>query len=102
MSMLVKVCRLDDVRDEITSVDVEGRKIMLIRKGENIYALDRICTHRYADLANGFITDDAITCPLHFAQFDISTGRVLSPPAEEDLKRYNVKISEGYIYIELV
>ena len=33
-----------------------------------------------------------ISCPLHGAVFDLKTGAVLTPPASEDLKSYEVKI----------
>lgn len=99
--MLVKACKLSEF-DERLDIDIEGKKIMLIRRDGIIYALDRICTHQYADLSNGFITDDTITCPLHLAQFEITSGKAVAPPAEEPLKMYNVKISGEYIYIELI
>lgn len=99
--MFIKVCKLSDLNERL-SIDIEGKNIMLIKKDNTIYALDRICTHQYADLANGFITDDTITCQLHLAQFDIASGKVIAPPAKEPLKRYNVKISGDDIYIELI
>ncbi len=98
--MLVKACKISDIND-ILSIDINAYKIILVKRGNNIYALDRICTHRYADLANGFINEDTITCPLHLAQFDITNGSALSPPAERPLKLYNIKIDDDYIYIDL-
>ncbi|GIU71150.1 MAG: (2Fe-2S)-binding protein [Candidatus Nitrosocaldaceae archaeon] len=100
IKLLVKACKLSDI-DNIFSIDIDDKKIMLIRKDDKIYALDRICTHQYADLSNGFITDDTITCPLHLAQFEITSGKAVSPPAEEPLKLYNIKIEGDDIYVEI-
>ncbi len=100
IKLFVKACKLSELED-IQSLDINDKKIMLIRKDDKIYALDRICTHQYADLANGFINDDAITCPLHLAQFEISSGKALTPPAEKPLKLYNIKIEGDDIYVEL-
>lgn len=98
--MFVKACKLSEL-DDIFSIDIDDKKIMLIRRDDKIYALDRICTHQYADLANGFLNDDNITCPLHLAQFEISSGKAVSPPAEKPLHLYNIKIEGDDIYVEL-
>ncbi len=98
--MLVKACKISELKDTL-SIDINEYKIILIKRDNKIYALDRICTHQYADLANGFIDEDTITCPLHLAQFNITDGNVLSPPAKEPLKLYNIKIEGDYIYIDL-
>ncbi len=100
IKLFVKACKLSELED-IQSLDINDKKIMLIRKNDKIYALDRICTHQYADLANGFMNDDVITCPLHLAQFEISSGKVINPPAEKPLKLYNIKIEGEDIYVEL-
>lgn len=100
--MFVKVCKVLDLKDEdILSLDLNDKKIMLIKKDDKIYALDRICTHQYADLSQGFMTDDTITCPLHLAQFEIESGKAVSPPADKPLKLYNIKISGEDIYVEI-
>ena len=42
-----------------------------------------------------------IECPLHAARFDIRTGKVLDPPATEDLKTYPVRVVGDEIQIRL-
>jgi 3-phenylpropionate/trans-cinnamate dioxygenase ferredoxin subunit len=95
------VCALSDVSDEaIFHAEVAGKQIILIKRGNEIYALDGVCTHEYAELWNGFVSDDTITCPLHLSQFDIKTGEVLSPPAEQPLQVYSVKIEDNRVLID--
>ncbi len=96
----VKVCRMDELKEgEILARDVNGKEIMLIRYNNTIHALDRICTHQYADLSMGFLTGDEVTCPLHLSRFRVTDGKALNPPAEEALKVYNVKIDGEDVYL---
>ena len=42
----VKTVAIDDLPDrEPKGVDVEGRKVLLYREGETVYALDDVCSH---------------------------------------------------------
>jgi nitrite reductase/ring-hydroxylating ferredoxin subunit len=40
-----------------------------------------------------------VTCPCHFAEFDVTTGAVFAPPAKEPLTKYPVKVEDGAIYV---
>ncbi|MGH9910703.1 MAG: Rieske (2Fe-2S) protein, partial [Nitrososphaerales archaeon] len=52
----VRAANVKDVNDgEILSVDLEGKEMMLIKKNNEVHALDRICTHELADLSLGFL-----------------------------------------------
>jgi len=100
--MWIKLCKVNDLKeDEIKGFDVNNLHLIAIKKGSEIHVLDRICTHEYYDLANGFILEDRIICPLHLSQFEISTGKVVNPPAERPLKKYKTKIEEGFLFVEI-
>ena len=86
---------------EVLGVDVAGRSIALYDVDGNIFATDNICTHAYARLSDGWLDGDFIECPLHAARFDVRTGKVLDPPATEDLKTYPVRVVDGEIQIRL-
>lgn len=86
---------------KIMKVDLGGNDIMIIRLGDNYHALDATCTHEDADLSRGILMGNAVVCPLHLSRFNLETGAVESPPATEPLKKYNVKIEDGYIYVEV-
>jgi 3-phenylpropionate/trans-cinnamate dioxygenase ferredoxin subunit len=85
----------------IRKVDLDGNSIMLIRLGNDYHALDATCTHEDADLSRGIVMGDAVVCPLHLSRFNLQTGAVESPPATEPLRKYNVKIEDGYVYVEV-
>ena len=42
-----------------------------------------------------------VTCPLHGATFDITTGDVLGPPAPEGVISYKVQVDGNDIKVEL-
>ena len=85
----------------MAGVDVEGRKVLLSNLGGEVYAVDDICTHEESLLSKGFMIEERVVCQLHLSQFDLRTGEVYNPPAFEPLRRYNVKIEEGSIFVEI-
>ncbi len=101
-SKLVKLCNLKDLNnEEIKGFDIGSEHLIAIKKGSQVFVLEGICTHEYADLANGFLIEDRVICPLHLSQFDIKTGEVLNPPAERRLKVYKTRIIGEEVYIEV-
>ena len=93
--------RSDLAEGEVIGVEVAGRSIALYYADGNLFATDNICTHAYACLSDGWLDGEVIECPLHAARFDIRSGKVLDPPATEDLKTYPVRIVDGEIQVHL-
>ena len=44
-------------------------------------ATDGHCTHEQTHLADGFVIDEIIECPMHQGRFNIPSGKALSAPA---------------------
>jgi len=82
-----KVVDLDDV--EIAVFNVDGK----------FYALQDVCTHDGAQLTGGPIAGTEITCPRHGARFDITTGKVLSPPAYAPVTTFPVRVADGVVQV---
>ncbi len=95
-----------------------GRDIVLCNCGGAFYAVERACGHAGVRLERGALTGWILTCPLHYAQFDIRTGEALSGPAPKpgeskhpdpaapalatkDLKAWPVKTEGGVIFVDL-
>jgi naphthalene 1,2-dioxygenase ferredoxin component len=93
--------RGDLAEGEVLGVEVAGRSIALYGADDGIFATDNICTHAYACLSDGWLDGDVIECPLHAARFDIRTGKVLDPPATDDLKTYPVRVVGDEIQVRL-
>ncbi len=56
------------------------------------YALDDTCSHQEASLADGFIEDGQVECPLHAAQFCLRTGNALCLPATQPVATHRVEV----------
>jgi naphthalene 1,2-dioxygenase system ferredoxin subunit len=93
--------RSDLAPGDILGVEVAGHSIALYDVDGSIFATDNICTHAYARLSDGWLDGELIECPLHAARFDVRTGKVLDPPATEDLKTFPVRVIDGEIQVKL-
>ena len=80
-------------------VQIGDERILLVNVKGTYYAVDEECTHAYARLSYGQVYGEELTCPLHGAVFDVTTGSVVSPPADEGLVIYPVRIEGEDILI---
>ena len=72
--------------------------IYLNRNDDNSYnALLMLCTHKQCELKP---TGNFLSCPCHGSQFS-NKGKVLSPPADEPLKKLGVVSDNTLIHIDL-
>lgn len=91
----------DFLEGKIHCVEVDDEQYIVVNLDGELHALDGICTHAYAELRTGFLTGDAVRCPLHLSQFDVETGEAITPPAEEPLRKYRVEIEGETVYLVL-
>jgi nitrite reductase/ring-hydroxylating ferredoxin subunit len=102
MTQFMKVATTDELEDQQAKlVEVEGQKIALFRVDGAFYALSDTCTHRGGPLSEGTVEGAEVTCPWHGAKFDIRTGAVLGPPAQQGVKSCPVRVTGADIEIEV-
>jgi 3-phenylpropionate/trans-cinnamate dioxygenase ferredoxin subunit len=80
---------------------VAPHRIALFNLGGTFYAIDDTCPHRGGPLSQGFIQGDVVVCPWHGARFRLGTGEVLSPPAQQGVACYPVRVHGQDIEIEI-
>ena len=61
----------------------------------------RVCTHAFADLADGTLDGDVITCALHFGAFHVPTGKAMEAPCFTDLKTFKTDVKDGQVLVDL-
>ncbi len=84
--MLVEVAKVNEIAPGgLKAVEVNGREIVVCNDDGKIYAIDRRCGHMNAPLDMGTLEGYILTCPMHHAQFDITTGEALSGPVPPSL-----------------
>jgi nitrite reductase/ring-hydroxylating ferredoxin subunit len=92
--MLVEVSKIGEIAPGgLKAVEVNGEEIVLCNDDGKIYAVGRRCGHMSAPLDLGTLEGYILTCPMHHAQFDITSGEALSGPVPADLG--NEPIPEG-------
>lgn len=97
----VKVARPGDLAPgQVKAVAVKGAQIALCNVDGVYYAIDDACTHRGASLSEGDLVGKELTCPLHGAIFDVTTGAVLEGPAGEDATCYRVRVAGDAVEVE--
>ena len=64
--------------------------VVVVRRGDEFFALDAYCTHYHGPLAEGALVGETLRCPWHHACFDLRTGRALGAPAMRPLRTFTV------------
>lgn len=105
MSEHVRVAAVHDVAAGeaiVISRDVAGThdNVALIKTADGrLYALDNTCSHALASLAQGWVEDDCVECPLHAAAFSLTTGEALSLPATEPVGTHRIEIRDDEVWL---
>jgi nitrite reductase/ring-hydroxylating ferredoxin subunit len=82
-------------------VTVNGKNIALFNVSGTIYAIDDTCPHRGGPLSEGELNGTHVTCPWHAADFDVTTGQHLCPPARSDVAAHKVQVTGDEILVEV-
>lgn len=64
--------------------------ICVARVGNEVFAINDVCTHSEVSLSEGEMNGRNIECWLHGSEFDLATGEALTPPATENAQVYAV------------
>ena len=92
-SGFVKVAQVGDIAPgEMMMVEVEQDRILLVNVEGNFYACEDICSHAYASLSEGDLSGEEVECPLHGSAFNVITGEAITPPADESVRVFELRI----------
>jgi len=99
----VTACAANDIdAEDVRRFEHGGKSYAIYRSSDDkYYATDGLCTHEFAELADGFVMDNVIECPVHNGRFDYTTGKALGAPVCVNLKTYPVKVEDGQVLIDL-
>ncbi len=99
-SEFVKVAQVDEIPPgDMKTVDVGDDRVLLVNVEGNIHACDDICSHSYASLSEGDLDGEEVECPLHGARFNVVTGAVTCPPADEKIRVFEVRVEGSDILV---
>ena len=102
MNMFERAAAVSDLpAGTMRRVTIRGHDVLIANAGGTVLATDDTCTHEDASLSGGVLAGTIVRCPLHGATFDLRDGAPLDEPAEEPLRRHEVKVEDGAIYVRL-
>jgi len=82
----------------IRLIRVDGKKICLVKVGDEFFASQSRCPHAGADLSQGFCKDKKLICAFHRYEYDLTTGR--GAPGQGDyINIYPLERREDGLYI---
>jgi nitrite reductase/ring-hydroxylating ferredoxin subunit/uncharacterized membrane protein len=85
--------------DQPTRAMHRGVPILLVRRGQRLFAMAETCSHFSGPLSQGKLVDGCIECPYHASRFALEDGRVINGPAVHPQPCLEVRIHDGQIEI---
>ena len=76
-------------------VEVEEKEILLANSDGKVYALCDRCSHMNAPLSMGTLNGKVVTCAMHGARFDVTTGKKVAEPMAADPSKFPEPIPES-------
>jgi nitrite reductase/ring-hydroxylating ferredoxin subunit len=92
-----KAANKKDIKEGgLLGVELEGNRIVLVRVNGQVFAIDAVCSHKGAPLEEGKLEGFNLTCPWHYAVFDVRNGKVSDRTVwAKNQTSFPVKVDEG-------
>ena len=106
---LVKVAETSEIpQGQMKAIKLAEKEILIANVNGNYCAIANRCTHKNGDLSKGSLEGNIVTCPVHGARFDVTTGKAVAGPKiaffrakTNDEPSYQVKIEGKDVMINL-
>ncbi|MCB1103366.1 MAG: Rieske (2Fe-2S) protein [Opitutaceae bacterium] len=96
---------------------INDRPVLIVRKGDEFFAMRDGCPHAGASLAKGQVIGiacqalpglapgyeregEVVTCPWHGWSFDLRTGCSLVQPQRYRVRAYQVEVRDGRVWVQ--
>jgi nitrite reductase/ring-hydroxylating ferredoxin subunit len=86
---------------DVIGVECEGRRLAIYRLEDGFFATSDSCPHLGGVLSEGYVVENYIECPVHFALFDIRTGAADGGITTKSVKTFETKVVDGKIYVNV-
>jgi nitrite reductase (NADH) small subunit len=99
MSHFINIAALDDIpRQGARVVKTQGGCIAVFRTADDqVFAIDDHCPHKGGPLSEGIVHGTSVTCPLHAAVFDLTTGHGAD---DWQVKSHAVRVEDGRVMLD--
>jgi 3-phenylpropionate/trans-cinnamate dioxygenase ferredoxin subunit len=97
-----KAATLDEFREgEAIAAKVGDQEIAIARDGEELLAVEDICSHAAVALSEGEVEGCTLECWLHGSRFDLRTGKPTGLPATEPVATFPIEVRGPEIYVDV-
>ena len=97
----VPVAKIADLAPgQMKWVAAAGERLLLANVDGAFYAIADVCGHKRAPLSRGRLIGHVVECPLHFAQYDLRTGKLVDGPVSADVAVYAVRVEGDTVYVK--
>ena len=94
----IKLSEFED--NPVVKIDINDITVAVFKVDEDYYAIQNMCSHSEADLADGEVYDSKVECPLHGAEFDLKTGEALTLPATKPVTVFTTEVDGDFLVIK--
>jgi toluene monooxygenase system ferredoxin subunit len=102
MMAYTRAAKADDLWiGEMTSLEIRGRRVLLVRLDEGVFAYEDRCAHLGVALSRGRLDGPVLTCVAHEWTYDVRTGRGVNPEGPR-LCPFAVKVEAGAILVDIL
>jgi len=98
----VRAGRLHDLPlERPVLLELEGRRLALIRQGDAVHALDDACPHAGGPLSEGTVRGDTLACPYHGWVWSLRSGACVAPGRDARVAVYPTRVEAGEVWVDL-
>ena len=85
-----------------TRVVVADTPVLLLRDGDQIFAIHDRCSHRGCSLSDGELEGEEIVCACHGSRFSVRDGSLRHGPATSPQPAFQVRNRDGRVEVRLL
>jgi nitrite reductase/ring-hydroxylating ferredoxin subunit len=90
----IEVAKFDEIPSgKMKHIEFNGKEIINANLDGKFYALNDRCSHTTAPISMGHIQGNIVTCPMHGARFDNTTGKNVSAPRFPSLETDSLPVN---------
>jgi nitrite reductase/ring-hydroxylating ferredoxin subunit/uncharacterized membrane protein len=78
---------------------VGDARVLLVRRGGEVFAIGEVCSHFGGPLAEGKLEGDVIQCPWHGSRFCVRDGSVVDGPATHPQPQFETRVNAGRVEV---
>jgi 3-phenylpropionate/trans-cinnamate dioxygenase ferredoxin subunit len=100
--MATRLCALAELSSGVPlRVELDDLEVAVVKVGDEVFAIEDVCSHADFPLTDGEVEDCTIECALHGSRFDLRTGKPTGPPANRPVPVYPTSVRDGVVYADL-